>query len=310
MTAFLLKDESIYSALAFEELLAEILSSRVEVDELSSEYLVLYNVGPAVVMGRFQNPFLEANISFLQENEIFLSRRFSGGGTVFHDLGNLNFSLIRGERKIPKQDNNFLIQKSFARYGIDLIYRCDGRSDLWVHWEGKLFKVGGQAFKEKIRSSVHHGTLLIKSDLTTLSAALKSPLYEEEAKYVGENRAIKSKRSPVINLNVLYPHLSVELATNIFLEAFKRDKEFIVGTAEELIHHYFRAHSRRFCELVKKNSSLDWVLGGTPKFSLSVAGEEIHFVKGNFLSNDFKEHYSPAVRRNLERLGIFSAPFS
>lgn len=130
-------------------------------------YFYLWQNQNTVVIGKNQSAKDQCNLDLMNSNNVKLARRSSGGGAVFHDLGNLNFTFI-----CPK--NSFNIEKD-----LNVIKRClnsfninaefSGRNDLLVQG----FKISGQAYLNKDKVSLHHGTLLIETDLDNLGKYLK-----------------------------------------------------------------------------------------------------------------------------------------
>ena len=166
--------------------LEEFLFNRTE-----EEYLLIYRNQNSVVCGKHQNPVAEINTGFLRENNIPLHRRFSGGGTVFHDLGNINFSFITSGASTRVID--------FVKYanGIIGFLKSKGikaglsdRNDILLN--GK--KITGHAAHSKGNRALHHGTLLFDANLALLSGCLKS----NRDKF--KSRAVKSVPSRVTNL--------------------------------------------------------------------------------------------------------------
>lgn len=161
----------------------------------SDEIYFFYINKPAVIIGKHQNALAEVDINFLQENNISLHRRLSGGGTVYHDLGNINFCFIKeGEtgdlvnfEKATQPIVNVLNQWNIPA-------RTGKRNDLLVNFK----KISGNACHVFKRRVMHHGTLLYNSDLDNLTKSLKN----DPTKF--KDRAVKSVRSEVMNLIELY----------------------------------------------------------------------------------------------------------
>lgn len=156
----------------------------------SSPILFFYRNKPSVIFGNFQNPWIEANIPFCIENNILLVRRFSGGGCVYHDIGNLNICFIGKKDNSSKRVLTGLLQnylkKDFSEISVG------HRSDIYY----KGHKVSGSAFRETKDRTLHHLTLLMFSDLNNLSKSLTSPMFN----YVKKSLSIPSRRSMVVNL--------------------------------------------------------------------------------------------------------------
>jgi len=154
-----------------------------------------YINNPSVIIGKHQNALAEINLAFLEENNIPLFRRQSGGGTVYHDLGNINFCFIR------KGEQGDLVNFTRATQPIvqvlnqwNIPARTGQRNDLLVNFK----KISGNACHVFKRRVMHHGTLLYSSDLQRLNTSLKT----DPAKF--KDRAVKSIRSEVMNISELY----------------------------------------------------------------------------------------------------------
>lgn len=154
-----------------------------------------YINNPSVIIGKHQNALAEINLTFLEENNIPLFRRQSGGGTVYHDLGNINFCFIR------KGEQGDLVNFTRATQPIvqvlnqwNIPARTGQRNDLLVNFK----KISGNACHVFKRRVMHHGTLLYNSDLRRLNTSLKT----DPAKFI--DRAVKSIRSEVMNISDLY----------------------------------------------------------------------------------------------------------
>ena len=116
----------------------------------------------AVIIGRGQNPWAECNLSAMERDGVQLVRRITGGGAVFHDEGNLNFSFIAGEKRYDLQRQLGMILDAVRALGIPCEF--SGRNDLLA--DGRKFS--GNAFCSRGCVRQHHGTLLIDADLTRL----------------------------------------------------------------------------------------------------------------------------------------------
>ena len=169
------------------------------------ECFYLYINGPSIIVGKHQNTLAEINIDYVKAQNIDVIRRLSGGGAVFHDPGNLNFTFIKKGEKDQLVDF-----RKYTKPILDVLQslgvkaRFEGRNDLTI--EGKKFSGNAEhVYKNKI---LHHGTLLFSSKLPDLSQALKvNPL-----KY--KDKAVKSVRSRVTNI-------SEHLKESITLEEFE-----------------------------------------------------------------------------------------
>lgn len=157
------------------------------------EYLILWQNDNAVIIGRHQNTLAEIDESYVQQQGIRVVRRMSGGGAVYHDLGNLNFSFIVDAAGSQVDLERFCLRIALALGELGLDARLDGRNDILA--EG--CKISGNAQYMKEGRVMHHGTLLFDSDLSVLSKALKPDPEKIRAK------GVKSVRSRVANIRSL-----------------------------------------------------------------------------------------------------------
>ncbi len=176
--------------LAIEELLLK---------NSKDDFLILGINKPSVIIGKHQIAHREVNTKFITENNIPVLRRISGGGTVFHDLGNLNFTFIR-----QSEDGKQIDFRKYTKPVIDFLYslgveaKFEGKNDLKV--DG--LKISGNAehvFRNRV---LHHGTLLFNTSLDMLRASIR----KDTSHYT--SRAVESNPSSVANLNQGMPGLS------------------------------------------------------------------------------------------------------
>lgn len=128
--------------------------------------LLLYRCLPAVIIGRNQNPWNEIRFSYTDTHKIPFFRRESGGGTVYHDLGNINFSFILPRPLYSTEKNLTIVVRVLHRLGVKARYT--ERNDILV--SGK--KISGSAFRYKDNRVLHHGTLLCRANLHRLRSSL------------------------------------------------------------------------------------------------------------------------------------------
>ena len=160
--------------------------------DTSEDYVLFYVNAPSVIIGRHQNPIEECNRSYLQKKDIHLVRRISGGGAVYHDEGNLNFSFITGFEKEKLDYFKKLIGpilNALRRLGVPA--EITEKNNIFV--EGN--KVSGNSQYTNINRLLSHGTLLIDSDLKALRSALQSKAQ------VIHSKAVQSVRSAVANIS-------------------------------------------------------------------------------------------------------------
>ena len=129
--------------------------------------LFLWRNNDTVVIGRAQNPWKECNTRKMESDHIKLARRSSGGGAVFHDKGNTNFTFMAGKPEYDKTVSTNIILSGLSRLGISV--SASGRNDLVVNCEDGERKISGSAYRETKDRGFHHGTVLINADLSRLA---------------------------------------------------------------------------------------------------------------------------------------------
>lgn len=249
--------------------------------DISHDYCFLYINQPCIVLGRHQNAFEEINYPYVLQNRIPVHRRISGGGTVFHDPGNLSFSFIT--RYDKKKFNNYVY---FNRSIIDALNalkipaELNGRNDIVIGEK----KISGNAQFTSLNRMLSHGTLLFNAMLETLSEALKAPPYQVTS------RAIKSVRSRVTNISEYLDHsFDIHRFTNLI-------KEFIFGQVNPIpVYSFDETEWDEIRNLAtEKYRTWDWNFGESPPFRMekqALIGSETVIVqvaveKGRLVSID------------------------
>lgn len=153
------------------------------------DFLFIYSNNPSVIIGSNQALMNEVDIDYCIENNITIIRRLSGGGAVYHDEGNINFSFIQDKTSAPLSAN-FLKPIVDVLNILEIPVEIGKRKDLWL--EG--FKISGTASHVSKGRELHHGTLLYNSDLTNLQNSLSSK------QKVIIKKATASVPSPVMNI--------------------------------------------------------------------------------------------------------------
>ena len=161
----------------------------------SDEVFALWQNEPTVVIGKNQNAYTEVDLDYLRAAGIRLARRITGGGAVYHDLGNVNYTFISktGENGIDFARFTAPITEALRSFGVPAV--LSGRNDLLV--DGKKFS--GNAQYSQGGRTLHHGTLLFDSDMNVLSRVLRPD--EEKIR----SKAVRSVRARVTNLAPLLP---------------------------------------------------------------------------------------------------------
>ena len=219
-------------------------------DTMGPEDVLLYFYinAPAVIIGKNQNPWKECDLAAMEKDGVQLVRRITGGGAVYHDEGNLNFSFIVGKDiyDVPRQLE--VILQAVRSFKIDCAF--SGRNDLLA--EGRKFS--GNAFCARGDLRQHHGTLLLDSDLGRLQDYLHPDPKKLKAK------GVESVRSRVANLGV---------ETDAMLRAIRRAFEETYGKVTDLT-----VTPEQLAQVVpyyEKQSSWDWRMGKTPSFDLELS---------------------------------------
>ena len=217
--------------------------------------LYLWQNQNTVVIGRNQNPWAECRTERLRQEGVRLARRLSGGGAVFHDLGNLNFTFL-----VQKQDYDVDRQTQVllrACRDLGLPAERSGRNDLLA--DGRKFS--GNAFYAHEGRCYHHGTLLVDADLEKMGRYLQpSP-----AKL--RSKGVSSVRSRVVNLRELAPDLTVESLSEHLLAAFSA-----VYGGPVRPFPADRLDRARLQVLREENAGWEWLWGRKMTFTLQPRG--------------------------------------
>lgn len=219
--------------------------------------LFLWRNDKTVVIGRFQNPWTECNTGKMEENNIKLARRQSGGGAVFHDLGNTNFTFLSDKLTFDKAANNQIITNALASFGLKAT--PSGRNDIMVDTALGEKKISGSAFKETKDRSFHHGTLLINADMSQLGLYLNPNIKKLQSK------GITSVRARVANLQDLNPAVTHELLCERIIQSFF---DYYEGTCPiEVLDHEYLKTIPALNEHFLKMSDWNWRFGEAPQFN-------------------------------------------
>ena len=205
-----------------------------------------------VVIGKNQNAWLECRTSLLADEGGKLARRLSGGGAVFHDLGNLNFTFLLCKEDYDLDRQVTVIQKACALAGIAA--EKSGRNDLLA--DGRKFS--GNAFYQDKVHAYHHGTLMVDVDKDKLGRYLSPPKAKLQAK------GVASVRSRVVNLRELAPTLTIEAMRDFMIQAFQE----VYGLGAEAFC-LTDAMEQEIRELKEVYGSWDYLYGSPLSFSFS-----------------------------------------
>lgn len=272
--------------LAFEEYVF----NQMDKDE---SYFLLWQNDNAVIVGKHQNTIEEINQEYVREKDIKVVRRLSGGGAVYHDMGNLNFTFIvndHGQEQFDFQTFTRPLVEALKALGVNAEF--NSRNDIAI--DGKKFS-GNSQYAKRGRI-LHHGTILFNSNLATIQSALKVKKDKIESK------GIKSVKSRVTNIS---DYLNEEYTLDDFKTAllkamFENDNLETITLLEEEIQAIEQLKTEKY-------ATWDWNYGKSPQYNLRkerkcdfglitvllqvVKGEikEIHFYGDYFGNGDIQE---------------------
>ena len=219
----------------------------------SDDIFMLWQSANTVVVGKHQNAMAEINYPYLHQTNIRVARRISGGGTVFHDEGNVNFAYIKNVSS-PAE----ISFKRFTRPVVDALAKLDvtavtsGGNDLLV--EGK--KISGNAEHILKNRVLHHGTLLFNSDLETLGKSLQV----EPGKYNG--KAVRSNRSEVTNI---LPFLKRSQTAEEFKEFLM---EYQLKKPGNTVYELNETDNGSIWQMAReKFDTWEWIFGYSPRYT-------------------------------------------
>lgn len=251
----------------------------------NEDIFMLWRNESAIIVGKNQNTLSEINYEYVKQNKIKVVRRQSGGGAVFHDLGNINFTFI------SCNDNSFSDFKRFTMPIIDALKNLNiqaefsGRNDLLI--DNQKFSGNAQYnYKNKV---MHHGTLLFSSEINDLSSALKV----KPSKFIG--KSVKSVKSRVTNIaNHLEQDMTVLEFKNYLMNFInsKYENNCLYQLSEEDIDEINKL-------VEEKYNTWQWNFGHSPKYALN---NEIKYPGGNI---EFSLNVEKGLIKEIKFFGDF-----
>lgn len=251
----------------------------------NEDIFMLWRNESAIIVGKNQNTLSEINYEYVKQNKIKVVRRQSGGGAVFHDLGNINFTFI------SCNDNSFSDFKRFTMPIIDALKNLNiqaefsGRNDLLI--DNQKFSGNAQYnYKNKV---MHHGTLLFSSEINDLSSALKV----KPSKFIG--KSVKSVKSRVTNIaNHLEKDMTVLEFKNYLMNFInsKYENNCLYQLSEEDVNEINKL-------VEEKYNTWQWNFGHSPKYALN---NEIKYPGGNI---EFSLNVEKGLIKEIKFFGDF-----
>jgi lipoate---protein ligase len=230
--------------------------------------LFLWCNKPSVIIGRFQNPHRECHLSRMEQHDVELVRRKSGGGAVYQDHGNAIFSFLTpaqrskaGNRTAVVDANNSILTKALSSFGIEA--EASGRNDIVISDSQR--KVSGAAFKRERNLFLHHGTMLLDVDFNALSN------YLNPNKLKLQSKGVTSVAARVQNLIDLVPDMSLAHWNSALHDAFIAHHSATATVEPKIVHSSIdeslldkHAELRAMYDGMKE---WEWRFGTTPDFS-------------------------------------------
>ncbi|CAN3376455.1 hypothetical protein DIURU_000117 [Diutina rugosa] len=288
----------------------------------SSKRLVFYVNSPCVVIGKNQNPWKEVNMPALNRLGVTLVRRNSGGGTVVHDQGNINFSFMTSKQEFDRMFFAELVANAMNRLHQGV--KVNDRGDIVTKADN--LKVSGSAYKISKGRSYHHGTMLLNSNLEVLRGVLA----RDPSLGIIETQSIDSVKSPVTNTHVdrerFIDEVIIEFERHFGSEAKVDDEMQSAIDQNDMmgLGDFYEANSKHcdtitiskatdippeVLEIAKKLKDDSWRLGHTPKFTHTLTNEKLGFslkfdvAKGAIVDNmelTFTNTKGPVSKQTIE----------
>jgi lipoate-protein ligase A len=244
--------------------------------DLVNPVLFLWRNNPCIIMGKHQNPWKECRVQLLEDDNVILARRKSGGGCVYQDFGNSVFSFLNPISAFDRVDfktmNNDVLLNAL-KTGFGITAEASGRNDLVVpNLDGVDRKISGSAYKLKLgdvktglgKKSLHHGTMLLHLEL----GALGKYLNPSKAKL--QSKGVESVVSRVMNLQEISPDINHESFCDAVEDAFIRKWDSGAGINRRVLTIEELEKVPKIMEIYKQSEDWDWRFGGTPDFSNSL----------------------------------------
>nr|CAD2158787.1 unnamed protein product [Meloidogyne enterolobii] len=271
LTLFKSASNCIYKNLALEEWIFR------NKNFSNEDILFIWRNSPSVVIGRYQNPWIEANVKFCKENNIKLVRRYSGGGAVYHDEGNFNISILTSQDRHNRKEN---LQKLAKQLNMDFNQYFEPFNKICVNSRDDLIfelnnsKMSGTAARISQGKAYHHFTFLVNPNMENLHFSLQSPLKEKI-----ETTATKSFRAASVSClaNVLRikgerlkDNEIMEMTEKSIFKAFSANYDNLNIKLDVFPNEENFPGINKIISLLKSD---EWIFNKTPKFTLKLNKE-------------------------------------
>ena len=250
--------------------------------------LYLWQNQHTVVIGRNQNPWTECNLPKMETDGVKLARRASGGGAVYHDLGNTCFTFLSPKDGYDRTTNSNIILKALKdSFGIE--GEASGRNDLIVRDQDGEKKFSGSAFRETRDRAFHHGTVLMSVDLNALSQYLTP----HPKKMLSKGRT--SVRARVMNLNEIAPSINHKTLVPAIIKSFTA--HYGSTAATEVLTPENLSKLPGLQERYEQNASWEWRFGHAPQFEQQI---------NEYLSWGMVDLFIDTERAHITRVELYS----
>lgn len=255
---------NVYSNLALEQYIAD------NYDFNNRNMMFLWQNKPCVVIGRYQNPWYECNLIEMTKKGVQLARRYSGGGAVYHDLGNLNCTFFTSNAKYNRHKNLELIKESLEKFNYNkpIQFEITKRHDLILKDNEEEIKISGTSSRLSRNYAYHHCTVLFNAQIENMRL-LKSNLNDT---VIVTSKGTASVRSKCKNLS----DFSNELNPSSLIDKISKQYWYSNQTnwSIDTLYNYIDPESNEIRPLIQKNideiQSWQYQFGHTPKFELKI----------------------------------------
>lgn len=266
------------------------------IKSVKEEVIFLYRNAPSVILGKHQNAFSEVNLTLAKQNNVAFVRRLSGGGCVFHDLGNLNYSHIKNVETDNKVDFHLFLEPlvtALNTLGASAV--IGPRNNVLVD-DKKITGTACHTIKNRV---MHHGTILYAADLEMLDAIL-TPVNKKF-----ESKAVKSISSSVTNLvHHLDDKMSVDQFENFLYQYFLSNADAEWRMSEDQLKEIHR-------QVIEKYATWEWNFGYSPKFKFMWKDNWVLTIeKGIIQSIDGVNPNEEASNELLPKVGMVFNPLN